>query len=127
LKGHPLFKNTDFATLNEQKPPVIEIASPHKKKSHDIHSNGNSNVGIGTHNNRKVNSEDLTKPSPAKTGQAFNFQAENQTKVILSGLVLKKCGWLFYKPRQLILNNKPRLVYYDPDSNQLKVRFVERD
>jgi len=33
---------------------------------------------------------------------------------------LKKCGWLFYKPRQLILNSKPKLVYYDPDTNQLK-------
>jgi 3-phosphoinositide dependent protein kinase-1 len=120
LKGHPLFKNIDFSTLNEQKPPVIEIASPHKKKSQDIQSTGNSNVGIGMQNNRKVNSEDLTKPSPAKTGQAFNFQMENQVKPIISGLVLKKCGWLFYKPRQLILNNKPRLVYYDPDSNQLK-------
>ena len=121
LKGHPLFKNTDFATLNEQKPPVIEIASPHKKKSHDLQSAGNSNVGMQNSVNRKVNSEDLTKPSPAKTGQAFTFQTDNQVKVILSGLVLKKCGWLFYKPRQLILNNKPRLVYYDPDTNQLKV------
>ena len=114
-----MFKDVEFSTLNQQKPPVIEIASPHKKKSHDLQPTGNSNISV--QNNRKVNSEDLTKPSPAKTSQAFNFQSENQVKLILSGLVLKKCGWLFYKPRQLILNNKPRLVYYDPDSNQLKV------
>jgi len=116
LRGHPLFKGIDFATLNEQKPPVVEIASPHKKKqSHDLHPTGPSVV---SQKDRKVNSEDLTQPG--KTSQAFNFQTDNQVKVILSGLVLKKCGWFFYKPRQLILNNKPRLLYYDPDTNQLK-------
>jgi len=34
--------------------------------------------------------------------------------------VLKKCGWLFYKPRQLILTAAPSLKYYDPETNKIK-------
>jgi len=120
LKGHPLYKNVDFSTLNEQKPPVIEIASPHKKKSHDI-------TGSAIHQpNRKVNSEDLSKPSPVKTSQAFNFQSENKVKNILSGLVQKKGGWFFYNTRQLILTTKPKLMYFDPNTSQLKVLFMKK-
>ena len=49
--------------------------------------------------------------------------SSNQIRVILSGLVNKKCGWLFYKPRQLILTDVPKLVYYDPANNALKVFY----
>lgn len=45
-------------------------------------------------------------------------------KILLTGLVLKKCGWIFYKPRQLILKDNHRLLYYDPQTNKLKVKFI---
>ena len=48
----------------------------------------------------------------------------SEGKILLTGLVLKKCGWIFYKPRQLILKDNHRLLYYDPQSNKLKVILI---
>ncbi len=45
----------------------------------------------------------------------------SEGKILLTGLVLKKCGWIFYKPRQLIIKDNHRLLYYDPQTNKLKV------
>ena len=45
----------------------------------------------------------------------------SEGKILLTGLVMKKCGWIFYKPRQLILKDNHRLLYYDPQTNKLKV------
>lgn len=71
-------------------------------------------------NRKHYNSDDLTQAEQ----KPIDLVSEKSVRVILSGLVLKKCGWLFYKPRQLILNSKPKLVYYDPDTNQLKVLLL---
>ncbi len=96
---------------------MIEIASPHKRKSHDSEPrNLKANLNV---NRKHCHSEDLSQPEP-KTDKVYDFQSDN-AKVILSGLVMKKCGWFFFKTRQLMLNSKPRLVYYDPETSQLKV------
>jgi hypothetical protein len=47
--------------------------------------------------------------------------SEELGKIIMTGLVMKKCGWVFYKPRQLILKDNYTLLYYDPQTNLLKV------
>ena len=118
LKGHSLFRGVQFSNLHEQIPPVIEIASPHKRKSYDYES---TSVGTSASNNRKhFNSDDLSR-SNSRGEKTVDYTSDKGIRVIISGLVLKKCGWWFYRPRQLILNSKPKLVYYDPDSNQLKV------
>ncbi len=48
-------------------------------------------------------------------------------KILLTGLVLKKCGWIFYKPRQLIFKEIGKLYYYDPTTGQLKVCIYRFD
>lgn len=103
---------------------MTEIASPHKmRRSHDFEPNG---LASNPQQARKhFHSDDLsTEPKEVvkevKESKTVEFPNDKAIRVILSGLVLKKTGWLFYRPRQLILNSKPRLVYYDPDSNQLK-------
>ena len=99
---------------------MIEIASPHKtRRSHDFEPNG---LPTNPQQARKhFHSDDLSsEPKEVKDPKTVEFPSDKAIRVILSGLVLKKTGWLFYRPRQLILNSKPRLVYYDPDSNQLK-------
>jgi 3-phosphoinositide dependent protein kinase-1 len=42
--------------------------------------------------------------------------SSGKSKIIISGLVDKKVGFLIYKARQLILNDSepPKLTYYDP-------------
>lgn len=39
------------------------------------------------------------------------------TTLLFKGTVLKKCGWIFYKPRLLILRSNHTLEYFDPNTN----------
>lgn len=63
------------------------------------------------------------KTDPELLNEAMGVSASlSEGKILLTGLVLKKCGWIFYKPRQLILKDNHRLLYYDPQTNKLKVK-----
>lgn len=104
LKSHAFFKGIDFTKLHEMKPPVFEIQV--KKK-------GNSVPG-------EKKKEEVEKIKIREFPKQPSIIDKDIT-ITLSGLVEKKCGWIFYKPRQLILNSKPRLMYYDPNTNQLRV------
>lgn len=53
----------------------------------------------------------------------YGDQNESESNILMTGLVMKKCGWVFYKPRQLILKDNKKLLYYDPQTNKLKVFF----
>jgi len=108
LKKHPLFEGIDFDSIHLITPPAFDIQSPFRKK--------------------KPQKEGNTEEKPE---QALEFdetpkqeipepEERKEIKLMLSGLVLKKCGWLFYKPRQLILTDAPKLVYYDPATNMQK-------
>ena len=124
MKAHPLFKGIDFATLAEQKAPISEIPSPHNKK-------GTTSFHVEpevAHRKYKLSddfSDRTKKPEPEVVVQSpskIPTIIDKNVTIVLSGLVDKKCGWLFFKPRQLILNSKPRLMYYDPETNQLRVK-----
>ena len=48
-------------------------------------------------------------------------------KPLISGLVQKKCGWIFYKPRHMVLSDNKIITYYEPQSNSemlLKVFLI---
>ena len=49
----------------------------------------------------------------------------NQGKVLLTGLAMKKYGWLFYQPILLVLKDNKQLIYYDPETNKLKVLTID--
>ena len=51
-------------------------------------------------------------------------KVENKFETIKEGIVDKKCGWLFFYNRKLILTSQPRLSYYIPKTNQYRVRFI---
>jgi serine/threonine protein kinase len=108
LKNHPFFKGVDFSKLHEIKPPVYEIQI--KKKS-------SANTGS---DKKKEEPEKIKIKEFPKVPSII----DKDITITLSGLVEKKCGWIFYKPRQLILNSKPRLMYYDPNTNQLRVETI---
>ena len=47
-------------------------------------------------------------------GSSSEEDDDEEEKFILTGLAEKKCGWLFYKERLLMLSaDHPRLIYYD--------------
>jgi len=102
--------------LFEKKAPVDEITSPYKKKRQEMQDQDDEfltnqiySFNLMDKVDKKVEKKERT-PSPPK-----------QLQIILSGLVLMKTGWLFYKPRLLVLNNQPRLTYFDPETKELKV------
>jgi len=45
----------------------------------------------------------------------FNF------KFIKIGIALKKCGWIFFRERELKLTNQMFISYYNPVSKEYKV------
>jgi hypothetical protein len=107
LKNHSLFKDFDWTKLSEMKPPIFEIVGPKKKKT--------------TLEGEKAEKLEAKKSNGDVEVKQVPSIIDKNITIILSGLVDKKCGWIFYKPRQLILNSKPRLMYYDPNTNQLRV------
>lgn len=125
LKAHPLFTGIDFAKLHKAKAPMAEIVSPHRQRDQfaTFPSPIEDPIQKLVPNRKHFLSEDLQtlEEKTGKTPAPSTSTAEVKERIILSGLVLKKCGWLFFRPRQLVLNSKPRLVYYDPETNQLKV------
>ena len=64
---------------------------------------------------------ELNRMSDIDDNNESNLNKAQQGKVILTGLVQKRCGWVFYKPRQLVLTDILRLYYFDPQTNELKV------
>jgi hypothetical protein len=121
LKSHPFFSGIDLANIYDSKPPIYDISSPYKKKR--ANSGGDEDEFLtsqvyGFNLMDKVEAQTEKKPSPPKQQQQ---QTTPTLQIILSGMVLMKDGWFFYKTRKLVLNNQPRLTFFDPDNGILKV------
>lgn len=52
-----------------------------------------------------------------------NKSVISQGNIVLTGLAMRKCGWLFYEPILLVLKDNKMLSYYDPETQKLKVFF----
>ena len=131
MKAHPLFNGVNFALLHKQKAPLVDIVSPYKQKSQPyatFEELAQRHMPTRKHflsddlqNLEKEHTEPKQiKVEPQKVSVETHVTEENQE--IMSGLVSKKCGWLFFRTRFLVLNNKPSLSYFDPDTKQFKVK-----
>lgn len=127
LKSHTFFEGICFETLSSQEAPKMSATKTFKKQISKEISNQNSLI-----TNSSIYDEgglDLIKNLPKiKTDQELETMGVgaslSEGKILLTGLVLKKCGWVFYKPRQLILKDSHKLFYYDPQTNKLKVIII---
>jgi len=128
LKGHPFFSGVDFANLHKQRPPIIEIVSPYKLRNKEMNfSEAVANLSNPAPPQQKTRkhflSDDLqTLPEEKPMTQQQVQEASHPAPYELSEVVSKKCGWLFYLNRLLILTDKPSLTYHDPDTKELKVK-----
>ena len=121
LKKHQFFKGVEFEHLHKIKPPIDEtlmekIVAEKKLQKSDAGtvSPDDEIVEADMKAAAKKVEEEKKVPSPKRPGD----------HVIKEGIVSKKCGWIFYKKRKLILTSRPRLSYHSADSNEYKVRAI---
>lgn len=104
LKAHPFFEGIDFENLNEQEAPFFPVISPFKKgKSVEF---DNLNIYKQESNEREI--------SPIRNNK------NKDGNILYRWLVMKKCGWIFYNPRKIVVKDCKKLEYYDPETNLLK-------
>lgn len=82
---------------------VKRVRESHKEPGSDFDSMPNSSLG---NSSRIIERKD------------------EEVKVLKEGIVRKKCGWIFYHNRKLVLTSQPRLSYYLPTTNQYKVTSI---
>jgi len=111
LKQHKFFKGIKFDEVLKIK-PVISVEVMYKLRSEKKIIKEEELDSL----DEEINAEQLEKPS--KSPKAKN---PNEANIIMKeGIVLKKCGWLFYKKRTLKLTGRPRLSYYDAEDATYK-------
>ena len=127
MKSHKFFDGIVFETLHAQEAPKLATSESLKKVLPPSNSPQNSIKQAKTFyddggldlikniSNIKTDPEQMVNETMGVSASL------SEGKILLTGLVMKKCGWIFYKPRQLILKDNHRLLYYDPQTNKLKV------
>lgn len=106
MKSHEFFKDIDFTALDKEDPPIAPITSVFKAGNNTMSTDDfeEESFSLSKHISDEVS---INKPiSPSG--------------IVMTGLVLKKCGWIFYRPRQLIIYDTPRILYYCPQTSVLK-------
>lgn len=118
LKNHDFFKGIDFPKLHTIKPPIdpalqFKLQSERKRivapaGGLDSSDEDNPEDGVAENGNGDGKSPSSIKP--------------REDVILKEGTVEKKCGWIFYRKRKLILTSRPRLSYHDPSNGAYKVR-----
>lgn len=135
LKSHPFFSGIDFPSLPLTSPPALpSVHTPFKFQNKDSleFDNLNPYKNATSQNSLEIPKKLSEFGKSSISGAHTQLQVESPLlqrknddgKVIYTGLVLKKCGWLFYKPRQVVVKDSGWLYYYDPESNMLKVKML---
>lgn len=115
LKQHKFFKGYDFQEVLKTDPPLnpdLMLKLKSEKKSF---------AGFDSQIELEPTMEAPYEETKRKNSIGDQHSAPKEGKTIKEGIVDKKCGWLFYRNRKLILTSAPRLSYYEPKTNKYKV------
>jgi hypothetical protein len=117
LKRHEFFRGIDFAKAIKMKPPLDPalLAKLHIDKRKTI---------SGFESPTERDSSDSFDGEDERGEKPYMGPTTTNEKVLKEGIVDKKCGWLFYYNRKLVLTTLPRLSYYKPKKNEYKVSLA---
>ena len=129
LKRHEFFKGLDFTNLHKGKPPVdaaLAIKLQSEKKKPQMHGSGRDSPQGGTADTleEELETAEIQKQGQGQTVWQSPGGKKGEDAVVKEGLVTKKCGWIFYKKRKLVLTTRPRLSYFDSGNNEYKVSIL---
>nr|GMD54453.1 3-phosphoinositide-dependent protein kinase 2-like [Ipomoea batatas] len=138
LKNHPFFRGVDWENLRSQTPPRLVM----EPKSHSSNSGGDdqeswnpSHVGDGSARTNDGNggaSSSETAGSITRLASIDSFDSKWQQflepgESVLMISMVKKIQKLTNKKVQLILTNKPKLIYVDPSKLVVKGNIIWSD
>ncbi len=120
LKKHEFFKGVDFSKLNTTRPPIepavlFKLQSDRKRvvvPDGGLESSDEEAIADGM--------EDGSPEAKVAPASPVIMRSAEDVKV-REGIVEKKCGWIFYKKRKLVLTSRPRLSYHDSSNGVYKV------
>ena len=108
LKRHPFVSNFDIENILDSQVPFSDWPVVQKR---------------GTEGEEDDEDEDELEIGLLNTkGEEVKIEISNEPKILVSGILKKKCGW-FYKKRYLIISSAPRIYYTDADSGK-KIREI---
>lgn len=123
LKNHPFFKGIDWDNLKALKPPPLALQRKnssrnlsHAADSSERHTGGNSESASSITRLASIDSFD------SKWQQ---FLEPNESILMIS--MVKKHQTLTSKKVQLILTNKPKLIYVNPSKLEAKTSIIWSD
>ena len=110
LKKHEFFKGIDFQNLPKVKPPMDAALRFKLQSERKVIAKACSSM----------DSPDEDASAESLEDGAHSTPKSKEDKLLMEGVVLKKCGWIFYKKRKLVLTSRPRLSYYDSGNGNYK-------
>lgn len=114
LKAHPFFEGLELDSLSKSPAPQINVLKPFNDSDDFEFDN------LNPYKIKKVVERENNQNSPM-----LHYKQEgngNPGNIVLTGLAMRKVGWLFYEPILLVLKDNKQLSYYDPETNKLKAK-----
>ena len=117
LKKHEFFKGVDFANVSKVVPP-IDPTVIFKLRAERKASFG-PEPGMDSPDENAI--ADCLEDGVAPATKSNSCPDKKEEQIVKEGMLYKKCGWIFYKKRNLVLTSRPRLSYHDAKNGLYKV------
>lgn len=107
--------------MSQSEAPAINVINPYKE-SDDFEFDNLNPYKIRKAPQTKT--DDSSKNNLGSTQKNDNISSTvllQQGNVVFSGLIMRKCGWVFYEPVLLVLKDNKQICYYDPTTHKIKV------
>ncbi|GKU91615.1 hypothetical protein SLEP1_g5466 [Rubroshorea leprosula] len=139
LKSHPFFKGVDWDKLRSQTPPRLAVEASAQSSDGDDHQDSSWNpthIGDGSvrqnDGNGGASSSSESSGHVTRLASIDSFDSKWQQflepgESVLMISMVKKLQKLTSKKVQLILTNKPKLIYVDPSKLVVKGNIIWSD